>query len=176
MRLMKTLPVSVLLLALGAIAADAQSSLPLELPNYTEQQRWDRAAVHAISFPIAMVSTFAADGKTAADAGRALFDVFGPGWTGVDTPQQFAVSLHRNWLLWPAGHVEIVEQSENRVVVRGNRPWSGVFGDNGTSYGVTLADMDTFFMVFHQLVANQQGMNYHYTTDDRGITITISAR
>lgn len=154
----------------------AQTTPAFELPEYTDQQRWQRASFHANLFTVVLLRQGAEAGKSAADVGRDLFDLFGPGWTGVTTPQQMAIAMHRNWMAWPGAEIQAALADDGTVTYRANRPYVAAFGDDGMRYDVSVADMETAFGVFHELIAEQQGMEYEQTVDGDRVTATIRKR
>lgn len=82
--------------------------------------------------------------------------------------------MHRNLSLWPNSEFEIVEQSEKSVTVRANRPWSVLFGEDETWYGVTVQEYETFFGVFNSRLADHLGLGYEERTEGDWLYLTFS--
>jgi hypothetical protein len=173
MRLWKALPVVAALVAAAVPGSPAHAQ---ELPEYTVEQRWERAALHVTLFAVIAIRQGIDAGTTAVDAGHTVARIFGPGWSGVRTPLAMARAIHFNWQLYPGSVITIQQAADGSVTLRMNRPYAAAFGENRMLYGVSLADFDTTFRVFHGLVAEQQGMEFRQTEDPEWISMVIRAR
>jgi hypothetical protein len=175
MRCRGMFPLSLVFMAL-ANAAMAQAPDAIDLTDYSDQQRWERAAVHVTLFGTILLQQGMEAGKTAEELGHDLAAIVGPGWSGVRTPEQMARAIHRNWQIWPGVAVTAERAPDGAVTVRSNRPYAGTFGEGGELYGVTVDQFETLFRVFHEDVAERLGMVYTQTADADGVIATIRER
>jgi hypothetical protein len=171
MRLLKAL-----LLVAGGLAVPGSVAQAQELPDYTTEQRWDRAAMHVTLFAVVILRQGMEAGSTPSDVARTLVNLVGSGWSGVTTPFAMGRAIHRNWALWPGGDFAMQEAADGGVSIRMNRPYTGVFGDAQELLGVTLHDFETMFRSFHEMIAEQQGMRFSQTEDAEGLTVAIGRR
>jgi hypothetical protein len=172
MRTWKAFPLAVLM---GLAPSDgiAQSA---PLPEYTAEQRWERAAMHVTLFGVILLRNEIEAGRTPEEAGRRLAATVGPGWSGITTPAEMARAMHQNWHLWPGAEFRVDESPDGAVRIRMNRPYLAPFGEDGTAYGVALHDMEMMFRTFHEVVAGRQGMEYRQTEGEEGLTARIRFR
>lgn len=167
----KVLFITVLVLGIVTSGSFTQS---LDLPEYTTEQRWERAALHVTLAFVLMLRQDLEAGKTPEEHAESIVEIIGPGWSGVTSPAAMARTMHRNWYIWPGAEFTVEEAEDASVTIRANQPWERVFGEVRNFYGVSLKDHNTMFRVFHELIARQQGMKYRQTEDEDGITIKIS--
>ena len=66
-----------------------------------------------------------------------------------------------------------LDQKENMVKFRMNRPYKARFGDDKEVYGVTIKEYEKLWSVFHNHLANHLGFNYNERTKDDWRVITI---
>jgi hypothetical protein len=139
----------------------------IELATYTPEQRWERAGSQTVAVGVAALAYAKSLGKTAEEFGEAAADIFGPGWGEPGSGSLGIVrGMHRNYSLWPNCEFELVEQSEESVTARVNRPWSGFFGEDETSYGVTLEEYEKSFQVFNSRLSEYLGLGYEEWVED----------
>ena len=169
MRVSRALPIALVLAGMAGPAA-AQAA---DLPAFTAEQRWERAAMHTSLFAVLLLREAAEHGRTAEDVGRDVAAIFGPGWSGT-TPMAMARAIRRNWLIWPDAEWEIQDASDTSVRFRVNRPWRSVFDEDGMLYGVREGDMSTLLRVFHEGIAERLGMTYNQTQNGDWLEVTIT--
>jgi hypothetical protein len=176
MNTIKVSPILVLMVALNTSYVSSQSvGQNLDFPEYTTQERWDRASLHVtLLFALSLHKDLEA-GKTPEEHAQSVVSIIGPGWSGVTSPEVMARAMHRNWLIWPGAEF-VAEEADGSVRIRANRPWRHVFDETGRFFGVSLDDFNKVFRIFHELIARQQGMEYHQTEDVDVVRITISKR
>jgi hypothetical protein len=157
--------VALVALALGIpLGVQAQE---IELATYTPEQRWERAGSQITVMGIAGIAYAKSMGKTAEDFAETISDVFAPGWGEPGSGSLGVVrGMHRNYSLWPNCEFELVEQSEESVTARVNRPWAGFFGEDETSYGVTLKEYEKTFQVFNSRLSEYLGLGYEEWVED----------
>lgn len=147
----------------------------MDLPEYTPQQRWERAASQATVSIVAGIAYAKSKGQSAEEYGEFLAEVFAPGWGEPNSGSvQIIRGVHRNWNLWPAGMLDILEISDNSVTARANRPWTTYFGEDRTWYGVTLEEFEQVFRVFNERFADYLGLRYEEQVEGEWLVITFT--
>jgi hypothetical protein len=157
--------VALVALALGApMGVQAQE---IELATYTPEQRWERAATLQSASWVSGIAYAKSLGKTAEDFAETISDVFAPGWGEPGSGSlEIVRGMHRNHSIWPNCEFELVEQSEESVTARVNRPWAGYFGDDEISEGVTLEEYEKTFQVFNSRLSEYLGLGYEEWVED----------
>ena len=150
-----------LVVPLGARAQD------IELNTYTPEQRWQRASEFVTLGALSGMAVAKASGQSVEFYNKYMADMFVPGWGQPNTGDLGIVrGMHRNMVVWPDGRFEIVEQSDNSITVRVNRPWASFFGEDGTRFGVTLEEYDSYFDYFNARLADYKGLSYEHWIED----------
>ena len=121
---------------LGALQADPQ------LPQFTDQQRWERLASGTVWWQAALIELGAEVGMTPEEVGTFAGEFFARGWLGGAEAGQFVVSMNRNHLSWPGAEVELLSSDPTTVEARFNRPWERWVGPDRQVGGVTSADFE----------------------------------
>jgi hypothetical protein len=172
MRSLPAVPAFLLLVALVPSMATAQS---VDLPEFTPEQRWERASAHVTLFGVAMLRLAAEEGKTAEAVGEYLAEMFGPGWSAT-TPLAMARGIRLNWHMWPGVDWRLEESTDQHVTFRVNRPYRALFGESGSAFGVSIEDYEASLRVFHERIAERLGMEYHQIVADDWVSVTIRTR
>jgi hypothetical protein len=158
MRRLVFVAIPLAILFLSALPTLAQE---IELATYTPEQRWERAGSQVSVAFVGGIAYAKSMGKTAEDFGESMADVFVPGWGEPGSGSLGIVrGMHRNVSLWPDCEFEIVEQSEESVTARVNRPWAKYFGEDETWYGVTLEEYEKTSQVFNSRLSEYLGLGY----------------
>jgi len=153
-----------------------QKTQKKDLVQLTVDQQWKRSIWLFDSIQIAAIRHAKSLGETAEDYGKFVGELFAPSWEGVTSPWGMIRGMHRNYQLWPDFEMEITKESENAVTARFNRPYINRFGDDGTSYDVSLSEYEMTFKVFHKTVASHLGFDYKQLLDGDWHVITISRK
>ena len=96
----------------GAILAQEKEEQKIELPKLTIEQKWGHAMYNLNSFMIASIAYAKSQGKTAADFGKYVGELFASSWEGVKGLNQFIQAMYRNWQMWKNFEIEILSESE----------------------------------------------------------------
>jgi len=160
----RALGVLLVLSLLVALAAQAQD---IELATYTPEQRWERASSQLAVSWVAGIAYAKSRGQTAEDFGKAVIELFTPGWGEPGTGTLNVIGgMNRNYMMFFGSEFELVEQSETAVSARSNRPWTRYFGEDGVWYGVTIEEYEKTFQIFNKGLADYLGLGYREWTED----------
>ncbi len=166
------IPLAILFLSVLPTPTLAQE---IELATYTPEQRWERAGSQVAVALIGGIAYAKSMGKTAEDFGESMADTFVPGWGEPGSGSLGIVrGMHRNYSLWPNCEFELVEQSEESVTARVNRPWAGYFGEDEIWYGVTLEEYEKSFQVFNSRLSEYLGLGYEEWVEDGWLYLKFS--
>ena len=166
------IPLAVLLLAAIPTTTLAQE---IEAPSYTPEQRWERAATFATLGTVSAIAYVKSSGQSLDEYYEAMADLFVPGWGEPGTASLgIMVGFLRNFAAWPDCEYEIVEQSEDYVTARLNRPWTKYFGEDQTWYGVTLQEYEAFTEFFNLRLAEYKGLGYEQWTEGEWMYVKFS--
>ena len=139
----------------------------IELATYTPDQRWERAASQFAVSGVAAIAYAKGMGQTVEEYAGTVADLFAPGWGEPGSGSLTIVrGMHRNLSLFTNCEFELVEQSEESVTARVNRPWAGYFGEDETWYGVTLKEYETANHIFLSRLSEYLGLGYEEWTED----------
>ena len=152
---------TVLFVLLFAVTITAKETTQ-ELPEYTTEQRWERASSQmTIVGGILAISYAKSLGHTAEEYGEYTAKLFGPGWGDPGTASLDIIGgVRLNCLLWSGSEFEIVKATETFVTGGVNRPWKKYFGEEKSTYGVSLDEYETWFRTFHRRLAEYKGLGY----------------
>ena len=159
---------SIFLFNLNFLSAQNQN----ELPDLSEEDRWARASWLMDVSNIAAINYAKSNGDNVKDYGNYLGKLYAPGWSA-KTPWGMVRGMVRNNQTFPGFKVEILDQKENMVKFRMNRPYKARFGDDKEVYGVTIKEYEKLWSVFHNHLANHLGFNYNEKIKDDWRVITI---
>lgn len=178
---MKSLVALVLSLLVSAAAFAQPQTAPApsagqDLPQYTTEQRWERAASQATAAFLGMIALGKQAGRTVDDTGKALVGVFGPGWSKTMGPVEMARAVRRNVLLWPKAEVTALELTPTVAKIRFNRPWMDTFGQSNDAYGVKAEDLERTLEVFQRAIAEERGMTMDAQREGNYITYTFKKK
>ena len=165
-----------LILLIEIAHSQPQKTQKKDLVQLTVEQQWKRSIWLFDSIQIAAISHAKSLGQSAEDYGKFVGELFAPSWEGVTSPWGMIRGMHRNYQLWPDFEMEIIQESDNAVKARFNRPYIIRFGDDGTVYDVSLSEYEKIFKVFHQTVASHLGFDYKQNLDGDWNVITISRK
>ena len=165
-----------LILIVDTAQSQSQKTQEEALVQLTVEQQWKRSIWLFDSIQIAAIRHAKSLGQSAEDYGKFVGELFAPSWEGVSSPWGMIRGMHRNYQLWPDFEMEIIEESDNAVKARFNRPYIIRFGEDGTAYDVSLSEYEMIFKVFHQTVASHLGFDYKQNLDGDWNVIAISRK
>ena len=168
-----TILITAILICIVLVSTSAQT---IDYPEYTIEERWERAAMlYSVSNALFVRQEMEA-GKTVEEIGQTIATILGPGWSGVTTTAMMARAMHRNWLIWPEAEFVVDENPDGSVTIQANRPYKELFGKSGILYDVKLQDADIVWYFFYKNIAKQQGMEYYQSEEDGWLMIKISSK
>jgi hypothetical protein len=176
---MRTLTTACLLLLLGVLAAPLSAQEEsYELPEYSDDQRWNRASTLFMAVLVGDLAKQKAAGVSGAEAGQASGELFGPpnGWNNSNTPMRLFRGMYRNWMIHPEQTCELLEATEDVVRARCNRPWLSYFGDDGVAFGVTVQDYTDSGQAFAATIADKHDMDWEQRVEGDDFMITVRQR
>ncbi len=136
-----------------------------DLPRYSIEQRWARAASQVTLGFIVAILNAKQTGKNADDAGKFMAATFGSGWDKTYGPMEMVRAVRRNILLYPDAKVEVPEFTAAVSRVRFDRSWAKQFAPAGELYGVKLEEVERCMEVFHKTIAEERGMTFEAKRD-----------
>src|SRR3989338_7254357 len=150
--------------------ATAQQGLQqggITVPAYTDQQRWARTSVHAVSFYVAGIAASKARGQSAEDYGRLVGDLFAPGWGPSNSGSAIRVARGWlfNWIAFPESQAEIMSANDTAVTMRYRRFHVAYFGAQRTANGVTLDEYDRATSIIGERIASHLGLRFQDRID-----------
>lgn len=155
-----------------------QDKPPVTVPAYTDQQRWNRARFHIVSFIVAGIAHAKARGESAEQYGRFLGDLFGPGWGPINTgyPIRVARATLFNFAAMPGSEAHIAEASDTSATVQYRRTHVQQFGAERQISGVTLDEYDRALRATHERIAGHLGLRYDERVDGDWNVATVRGR
>ena len=165
------LPLMLIFHACSSGQAQAQEET---LPQFTDEQRWDRMSFHWDSWAVASILQARADGRTAEDAAQFIGELFAPGWGENFTPRSFMRGTYRNLMAWRDARFEVLEVSDQRASFRFSRSYASSFGEDGERLGVTVEEMDLYLVRIHQVIVEHNGLTFHSERDGDDIIFTVT--
>jgi hypothetical protein len=167
-----------LVVVLIALAVQPTVVQTPQWPEYTQEQRWSRAALMSTLGAVSALAYAKARGTSLEQFGRWWGDMFAPSWgePGSYGPFEVMRGMRRNFLCYPDMEVEILSQSESAVSARLNRPWVAHFDDQRALYGVSLEEFDTLQSMFMRRVADYHGLAFEERREGERLIVTFSRR
>ena len=111
----------------------------VELPEYTDQERWERLGMNASWWQAAFLELGKVNGMTPEEVGEFFADYYSQAWTGGRTAEGVLFYLHRNHMAWPGASVEVISSAPAVVTARFNRPMDTYIGAD-EAFGGHTAD------------------------------------
>ena len=128
----------------------------IDLPDYTLDQRWTRAAQFSVNGMVQLISLGKEKGMTIEEIGTWMGEFYAPGWGEPPRePSSMIVSFHRNHMTSPNGIVEVLEITESSASARFNAPHRAVFGDDMVRYGITVEEYEKVMVGFAEVIAER---------------------
>jgi hypothetical protein len=149
-----------------------------QLPEYTEQERWERSVWQGDLNFIMGLRLARSMGMSVEEYGRQLGLLYAPSWgsPGTRTPAAVFGAIRRNFLSWPNGEVTLVSSSDDVVVGRSNRPYVTSFGESGVFGTVSLDDYERAFDIVMSVIMDYLGLNVEFVRDGGYQVFTIRSR
>jgi hypothetical protein len=164
-------------MALVALSTAVCLSGPLtaqELPDYSMEQRWARAERLLTSWVVFGIRYSQMMGQSLEQFADALVEVYGPGWSQEMEPQDMLRAMHRNWMWQQNGVFEVLESSPEAVRFRANRAYvADYFGDDMTSYGVTVDEYERVLELFQREICAQRGMTLEWVVEGDWVNVAV---
>ena len=164
--------VFILILSSSLVAQQAK----IEIPQYTDQQRWNRAASLSNSLNVMNIAIGKAKGMTIEEIGNWIGRQFAASWSSAMTPQFLFMGFHRNYMTAPTAIMEITAATENDITFRMNRYYLQYFGDAGISYGVTVQEFEKVGMLINKAIAEHGGLQMEQKIDGMWWITTVSKK
>jgi len=165
-----------------AVAIAAVVSVPgtpvraqdVQLPTYTPEQRWERAAYEALWWQAAIVALGREKGMTAEEVGRFAGELFAPGWLGGAEGLQLLRGFYRNFMALPGAEVEVVGDTPTSVTARFNRPMDALLAPGASTMGVTRAELDAMARATDAVIAEWVGVGLERRADGDHDVLTFT--
>jgi len=156
------------------LAVQAQE---IDLPEYTTDQRWTRAARFGVNGQVTLISLGKDQGMSVAEIGEWVGNFYKQGWTeGPREPSAAVVAFYRNQKVFPTGEMEVVEVSDDAVTVRFNRPHLLVFGDDMVHYGVTVDEYEEVMKIAQDIIGDWIGLDLDQRIDGNWWYVTFKRK
>lgn len=150
-----TLAFAFLILAGPSAAQDAE----LRLPEYTDQQRWQRLALNLVWTQAALLELGKEKGMTPEEVGRWAGSFYARGWLGGQEAGSYAVAMNRNHMGWPGAAAEVLAASATTAEIRFNRPWESVIGPDRQIGGQTTAEFREMIRAVNEEISAWVGID-----------------
>jgi hypothetical protein len=160
----------VLLAGVSTVPLQAQE---IELPEYTDAQRWNRLAYLMVGWEAAMVAFGEEHGMAPEEVGHWVGEFFSGGWLGGREAYQMLTSINRNHMAFPNATTEVLGSTPNSVTVRFNRPWEAYLGAGGMIEGVAGEDLDAMFNGLESILSEWNGIGARKERDGDHDVVTL---
>jgi hypothetical protein len=167
---------SLLLLLALLIAGPAMAQETPVFPDYTPEQRWQRASALGMVAMAAAVRHAKDTGQSVEQFGDWWVDLFDDSWgePGSYGPAEVLRGMRRNWLSFYGGQVEVVEASDDVATGRFNRaPMTAVFGDDRLLYGISLEEFEQINSMFYRGIAEYHGLVAEERREGDDVVVTF---
>lgn len=164
------------LLILALLVPTALTAQEPELPQYTPDQRWERISTLSYVSIVASIRHAKEMGQSVEEFAHWWADLFDDSWgePGSYGPAQVMRGMRRNWLSFHKGEVDVLEMTDDVARARFSRaPYLEYFGDDGTSYGVTVEEYEMLNDIFAAAIADYHGLVYEGQINDDGWVMTF---
>ena len=132
----------------------------IDLPEYTTDQRWDRANRFGVNGIVTLIALGKDQGMTVSEIGEFTGAFYVQGWAkGPREPSAALIAFYRNHMVSPTARIEVLEASENAVTARLNRPYLLIFGDDMSHYGVTVEEYDEVMRITQGMISDWIGLD-----------------
>ena len=151
-------------------AASAQTTF--SVPTPTLEQKYDNTRWLMNNYILSCISVAKSDGMTAEEFGKKGGEVFGPFWD-VNTGFEQIVNYMLNYWAWLADDVQIIEQSNEKVVIVVPHiyPW---LEEEGVLAGVSLEEFITYQNTVHATLFKHFDVGFDLTRGEEGFKTIIT--
>lgn len=163
------------MVACAAMPVGAQQAAPA-LPEYTDQQRWNRLGFVDAAWTSSVIAIGKREGHSLDQIGDQIADYFTLGWLGGLDARGLFLGLRQNHLAYANGRVEVSTLSDSLVVARFNTPVLGSFGADRDFYGVTVADWQQVNLRMFHRVADYGGVDLASRMEGDWMVLTMRSR
>lgn len=173
MRFAATASLVALLVVLSAGPVTGQDTATA--PELSMEQSWERAVTNLEAVSLALINQGRAHGESAAEVGARMGTLFGPSWSrepGTGTPRMLVRGMAANLQLWPDAEVA-VSTSDGAYVLRYNRPWQDLFGDDGTVYDVSIDEFEAMWNAGVTAIGEYLGLDVALERDGDEWVMTV---
>lgn len=160
-------------LSWSPLPAQQRAPVPLALPTFTDEARWQRSADFNINWMAPFVMLGKAKGMTIDEIGTWWGEFWTRSWSGGLDARGAMYYLIRNHLNHPGGKVEIVSGEDSLVVARFNEPAIAVFGPDQMLWGITLAEYRRMVWIGNQVTADFVGVKLEQRYDGDWLVLTM---
>lgn len=173
---MRSARIAAVCVLVAAAPALAQEPAAPEMPEYTQEQLWNRSSALGWTTLATTMAYARAVGQSVPELNRWLFELYEPGWSDQLTPFTLARGMRLNHVSDPHGTFEVLESGPELVRVRHNKPWERLFGESGELYGVSVSELESFLLGFYRDLADSRGLTLTYDDDGDRYVVTIRER
>jgi hypothetical protein len=158
----------------GAARLNAQE---LELPEYTEEERWERLGELTVGWQAALVALGEAKGMTAEETGKWVGKFFSRSWlSGGEASWYFRWAYGRNFMAMPGASVEVLATTPTSVTGRVNRPEDAALGPGNRLMGVPGKKINAMLNAIDATVADWVGVGLERESDGEYDILTLETQ
>ena len=150
----------------------AQGTAP-SLPQYTNDQRWERLAALDLSAFVTQISFAKEKGMTADEIGEWLGEYYTQTWVGGLDARQLATSFRLNAMSHPRARVEMTTFTDTLVVMRSFATDVADFGPDRQNRGVTIEEYRKVFEHVNRRIAEYVGVALEQRYDGDWLVFTM---
>jgi len=150
--------------------------IEIQLPEYTDDQRWDRMEFHWESLFIVSIAFAKAHNVTPEEYFRFIGKQFAPTWEGDVTPERILRGTYLNTAAWRNHHFEILDAMESMVRFRTNRFLISHLRTYGEQHGISDTAIEKFFSIVMDEITKYHGLSYEQNVEGDYLVITVKKR
>lgn len=167
---------SFLVVLVMLMGASARAGQQISLPEFTDQQRWERLAFLMVGWQAAMVALGESHGMTPEEVGEWAGKYFSQSWLSGSEAIQFLRGTHRNFMAMPGAAVEVVSSTPTSVTARFNRPLDSRLGPARQRIGVPGDAIRTMLDAHEAVVAEWVGVTREVRADGDHDVVTLETQ
>lgn len=162
-----------ILLLRGPIAAQQPD---IELPEYTDQQRWERLGMNCAWWQAGLLELGKVNGMSPEEVGKFMAKYYSQAWTGGFEAATVLYYLNRNHMAWPGATMEILSSSPTAVSARFNRPLDTYIGEDGVFGGHSAEEIHAMRRAAEVALVDFLGATLEKEEEDGHDVLTVQAR
>ena len=166
--------VSILVFTTGTVFCQSMNST-IQLPKYSNDERWETAESNIVYFIIAGISYAKSNGSSAAAFGAWTGTIGLPYWKSIEgmSPEKFVQEIYANEDQFRDYRMEILENDS--LVIKGRVKGMGFGWLKMMDWGlVTVGDYEQFFRNKWKAIANGLGYDYDQETKEDWTYFTLN--